>query len=272
MDFDFTAGSLPILVSMPHAGERLPADVAATMTPCARRTADTDWHLPRLYDFARTMGASTLAAQQSRYLIDLNRPPEDTNLYPGMDTTGLCPLDSFAREPLYQEGAAPDAAEVARRLAHYWQPYHQQLRAELDRLLGIHGKVVLWEAHSIASRVPRFFDGRLPDLNFGTADGASCAAGLAEAVMDEVPPVFSTALNGRFKGGYITRRYGEPARGVHAIQLEMCQCLYMNEPGMDKTLLQGADDTPFAYRPDLAERVLPTLQAMVQAAVHWAQK
>jgi N-formylglutamate deformylase len=272
MDFDFTAGSLPLLVSMPHAGEYLPADVAATMTPCAQRSADTDWHLPRLYEFAGMLGASTLAARHSRYLIDLNRPPENTNLYPGMDTTGLCPLDTFAREPLYHDGAGPDDAEVARRLARYWQPYHLQLQAELDRLLQLHGKVVLWEAHSIASRVPRFFDGRLPDLNFGTADGASCAPGLAEAIMDEVPPVFSTALNGRFKGGYITRRYGQPQRGVHAIQLEMCQCLYMNEPGMERALLQGADDTPFAYRPDLAERILPTLEAMLVAAAFWAQQ
>jgi N-formylglutamate deformylase len=272
MDFDFTAGSLPILVSMPHAGERLPDDIAAAMTPCAQLSADTDWHLPRLYDFVRQMGASTLAAHHSRYVIDLNRPPEDSNLYPGMDTTGLCPLDSFAREPLYLDGRAPDAAEVARRLDRYWQPYHRQLQAELDRLLSLHGAVVLWEAHSIASRVPRFFDGRLPDLNFGTADGASCAPGLAEAVIAQVPPAFSTALNGRFKGGYITRRYGRPQAGVHAIQLEMCQCLYMNEPGMEAALLQGADATPFAYRPDLAEQIRPTLQAMVQAAVTWVAR
>lgn len=272
MDFDFTAGSLPILVSMPHAGERLPDDIAAAMTPCAQLSADTDWHLPRLYDFVRQMGASTLAAHHSRYVIDLNRPPEDSNLYPGMDTTGLCPLDSFAREPLYRPGHAPDAAEVARRLDRYWRPYHRQLQAELDRLLSLHGAVVLWEAHSIASRVPRFFDGRLPDLNFGTADGASCAPGLAEAVIAQVPPTFSTALNGRFKGGYITRRYGRPQAGVHAIQLEMCQCLYMNEPGMEAALLEGADATPFAYRPDLAEQIRPTLQAMVQAAVTWVAR
>jgi N-formylglutamate deformylase len=272
MDFDFNAGILPILVSMPHAGERLPDDVAARMTPCALGMADTDWHLPRLYDFVSAMGASTIAAHQSRYLIDLNRPPEDSNLYPGMDTTGLCPLDTFTREPLYRDGMAPDAAEVARRLQRYWQPYHDQLRRELDRLLFLHGAVVLWEAHSIASRVPRFFDGRLPDLNFGTADGASCGAGLAEAVMAQVPGRFSTALNGRFKGGYITRRYGEPARGVHAIQLEMCQCLYMNEPGMEAALLRGADDTPFAYRPDLAAQVRPALEAMVGAAVTWVRR
>ena len=263
MEFDFQAGSLPILVSMPHAGTDLPADIAARMNPCAALLADTDWHLPRLYDFLAEMDVSTLAAHRSRYVIDLNRPPEDTNLYPGMDTTGLCPLDTFARERLYGEGMAPYQAEVARRLELYWQPYHRQLNAELERLLAIHGAVVLWEAHSIASHVPRFFEGRLPDLNFGTAAGAASAPGLAQAVLAQVPQQFTTALNGRFKGGYITRQYGQPERGIHAIQLEMCQCLYMNEPGMD-----GA---PFAYRPDLAEAIRPTLRAMIDAAVTWVR-
>ncbi|WP_426115167.1 N-formylglutamate deformylase [Massilia sp. PWRC2] len=272
MEFDFAAGSLPILVSMPHAGSALPATLAARLTASARASTDSDWHLPRLYDFLGAMGASTLAARQSRYVIDVNRPPEDTNLYPGMDTTGLCPLDSFAREPLYLPGLAPDAAEVAQRLTLYWQPYHQQLQAELDRLLAQHGAVVLWEAHSIASRVPRFFDGRLPDFNIGTFDGAACGGGLAEALLAPVPPAFSTALNGRFKGGYITRRYGRPQQGVHAIQLEMCQCLYMNEPDMDPLLLQGADATPLAYRPDLAAAIRPLLQAMVGAAVDWVRQ
>jgi N-formylglutamate deformylase len=269
MDFSFSAGRLPLLVSMPHAGQILPEEIAAGMTPCARVLADTDWHLPQLYAFAGEMGASTLAAHHSRYVIDLNRPPEDSSLYPGMDTTGLCPVDSFAREPLYLDGRTPDEAEVARRLALYWQPYHAQLRAELDRLLALHGAVVLWEAHSIASRVPRFFDGRLPDLNFGTASGASCAPGLLEAVLAQVPPRFSTAVNGRFKGGYITRHYGQPQAGVHALQLEMCQCLYMNEPGMDEALLAGADRTAFAYRPDLAAGVQPILRKMLDAALRW---
>ena len=143
------------------------------MAPAASERADTDWPLVRLYDFLQAMGASTLSARWSRYVIDLNRPPENTNLYPGQDTTGLCPVDTFHREPLYLEGRQPTQAEVERRLAAYWQPYHTQLREELDRLLSLHGKVVLWDAHSIASVVPRFFEGKLPDLNFGTADGGS---------------------------------------------------------------------------------------------------
>jgi N-formylglutamate deformylase len=248
MDFEFTAGSIPILVSMPHAGTDIPDDIAARLAPCALARADTDWHLPQLYDFAAAM------------VIDLNRPPEDTSLYPGMDTTGLCPLDTFGRESLYRDGRQPSEAEVGRRLERYWQPYHRQLRAELARLLALHGRVVLWDAHSIASRVPRFFEGRLPDLNFGTASGASCAPALAEAVIAPATGDgrFSIALDGRFKGGYITRHYGQPASSVHAIQLEMCQCLYMDE------------SAPFGYRADLARAVQPLLRRMIGAARDWA--
>jgi N-formylglutamate deformylase len=261
MDFRFKAGQLPLLVSMPHVGTDIPDDVAASMAPCAQPRADTDWHLAELYGFAEEMGASTLAARWSRYLIDVNRPPEDTNLYPGLDTTGLCPLDTFGRQPLYLPGQAPLEAEVQRRLARYWQPYHARLRTELERLLALHGRVVLWDAHSIASQVPRFFEGRLPDLNFGTADGKSCAPGLEQAVVGvaRAQQQFSIAVNGRFKGGYITRHYGRATERVHAIQLEMCQYLYMNEAA------------PFEYRPDAAARVQPLLRQMLQAAVDWVR-
>jgi N-formylglutamate deformylase len=261
MDFHFNAGSVPLLVSMPHVGTDIPDDVARQFAPEAMVRADTDWHLVRLYDFLADMGVSTIAARWSRYVIDLNRPPEDTNLYPGMDTTGLCPVDTFGRAPLYAAGAAPSEAEVQQRLASYWRPYHDKLRAELDRLLAIHGKVVLWDAHSIASVVPRFFEGRLPDLNFGTADGKSCAPGLQNAVTSaaRAQEEFSVAVNGRFKGGYITRHYGQPDTNVHAIQLEMCQCLYMDE------------SAPFDYRPDLAATVTPVLRASLEAALDWAR-
>ena len=261
MDFQFKAGSIPLLVSMPHVGTDIPDDVAAAMAPCALARADTDWHLARLYGFLGEMGASTIAARWSRYVIDLNRPPEDTNLYPGLDTTGLCPVDTFGRAALYREGRAPDEAEVQRRLAQYWRPYHAQLRAELDRMLAIHGRVVLWDAHSIASVVPRFFEGTLPDLNFGTAQGTTCDAGLEAAVVGvaRAQDQFSVAVNGRFKGGYITRHYGQPEQKVHAIQLEMCQYLYM-----DETL-------PFDYRAERAELVQPLLRQLTGAAVAWAR-
>ncbi|MEW7848207.1 N-formylglutamate deformylase [Massilia aurea] len=261
MAFRFKAGRLPMLVSMPHAGTDIPDDVAGSLAPCAAARADTDWHLPELYDFLAEMGISTISARWSRYLIDLNRPPENTNLYPGLDTTGLCPLDTFGRERLYRAGMEPDEAEVQRRLALYWQPYHTQLRAELTRLKAEHGRVVLWEAHSIASIVPRFFEGKLPDLNFGTAEGTSCDPGLEAAVLGvaRAQDRFSIALNGRFKGGHITRHYGEPALGVHAIQLEKCQYLYMNEA------------PPFEYRPEVAATLQPLLRDMIGAAVDWAR-
>ncbi|SHH51148.1 N-formylglutamate deformylase [Massilia sp. CF038] len=261
MDFSFKAGSIPLLVSMPHVGTDIPDDIAASMAPCALAKADTDWHLKELYGFLGEMGASTIAARWSRYVIDLNRPPEDTNLYPGLSTTGLCPVDTFGSEQLYLPGQAPDEAQVQMRLQRYWQPYHQQLRAELDRLLALHGRVVLWDAHSIASVVPRFFEGRLPDLNFGTAQGTSCAPGMEQAVVAvaRTQDAFSVAVNGRFKGGHITRHYGQPARNVHAIQLEMCQCLYMDE------------SAPFAYRPELAARVQPLLRKLTGAAVDWVR-
>jgi N-formylglutamate deformylase len=261
MDFRFKAGSVPLLVSMPHVGTDIPDDVAARLMPCAAARADTDWHLAQLYGFVEEMGASMLSARWSRYLIDLNRPPENTNLYPGQDTTGLCPVDTFGRERLYRDGMEPDEAEVRQRLERYWRPYHDQLRAELDRLLALHGRVVLWDAHSIASRVPRFFDGRLPDLNFGTADGKSCSLGLEGTMIKlaQAQDHYSFIFNGRFKGGYITRHYGNPAGGVHAIQLEMCQCVYMDEAA------------PFDYRPDLASQVQPLLRELLGAAVEWVR-
>jgi N-formylglutamate deformylase len=252
---------VPLLLSMPHAGTDIPDEIAASMAPCALVRADTDWHLPDLYAFADSLGASMLSARWSRYVIDLNRPPEDTNLYPGQDTTRLCPVDTFGRERLYRPGREPDAAEIERRLERYWHPYHRQLRAELDRLLALHGTVVLWDAHSIASVVPRFFDGRLPDLNFGTADGKSCSLQLQGEMMRvaESQDHFSFIFNGRFKGGHITRFYGDPAAGVHAIQLEMSQCLYMEEA------------PPFAYLPDVAGKVQPLLRELLDAAIAWAR-
>ncbi len=261
MNYQFKAGSIPLLVSMPHVGTDIPEHIAARMAPTAGERADTDWHLVKLYDFLGAMGASTLSARWSRYVIDLNRPPENTNLYPGQDTTGLCPVDTFHREPLYLEGQAPDQMEVRSRLDAYWKPYHEQLRAELERLLALHGRVVLWDAHSIASIVPRFFDGKLPDLNFGTADGHSCDKSLSDAIVAKAlaQEQYSVALNGRFKGGYITRHYGQPATKVHAIQLEMCQSTYMNE------------DAPFDYRADLAGQVQDVLRSMTQAAADWVR-
>lgn len=253
--FTFRAGTAPLLVSMPHVGTHVPADLAARLTREARVLPDTDWHLERLYDFLDALGASVLVATHSRYVVDLNRPPDNTNLYPGQDTTGLVPVDTFARAPVYRDGAVPDAAEIALRVERYWRPYHAQLGRELDRLRAAHGYALLWDAHSIASRVPRFFEGRLPDLNLGTSGGRSCAPVLIDAVaaIAQRAAGYTAVLNGRFKGGYITRRYGQPNTGVHAIQLELAEIAYMDEA------------PPFTFDLARAARLRPVLRAMLEA-------
>jgi len=260
--FTFHRGTRPLLVSMPHIGTHVPASVSAQLTPQARELHDTDWHLARLYDFAVGMGASVLQATHSRYVIDLNRPPDGASLYPGQNVTGLCPTDTFDSAPLYTDDCGPSEAEVAERREAIWQPYHTQLASELARLRATHGVALLWDAHSIRSVVPRFFEGRLPDLNLGTADGASCAPSLADQLLAiaQATPGYTAVLNGRFKGGHITRHYGNPAHNVHAVQLELAQCTYMQET------------MPFAYLPAQAQGVQPTLRAMLQAMLDWAEQ
>lgn len=254
-------GTAPLLVSMPHVGTDLPGDIAARLTPAALALADTDWHLPLVYDFLDAMDATVLVARNSRFVIDLNRPPDGVNLYPGRDTTTLVPVDTFRKEPAYR-GAPPDEAEIAQRRARYWQPYHDALAAETARLRGLHPRIALWDAHSIASQLPRFFEGRLTDLNFGTADGASCDPAMSDAVLAPVRAQqrYTWVLNGRFKGGHITRHYGKPGSGVHAIQLEMSQVVYMDET------------PPFALRRDLCEPLVPLLAACVGGALAWARR
>jgi N-formylglutamate deformylase len=255
--FALTRGTAPLLVSVPHAGVHIPPALERRMTPAALQRADVDWHLPHLFDFVRAMGATLLTANYARHVIDLNRPPQDESLYPGQDVTGLLPMDTFRKEPLYLPGQAPDDAERDERRERYWRPYHDALRSELDRLRNRHEHVVLWDAHSICSVLPRFFEGRLTDLNLGTADGRACAPALQAAVEAQMAAQndFTHVSNGRFKGGWITRNYGDPSRGVHALQLEMCQCTYMDETA------------PFAYRTDLAAKVQPLLKRMLAAVV-----
>jgi N-formylglutamate deformylase len=255
--FDFTAGALPLLVSIPHLGSRIPNDLLHRYTDIGRIVADTDWHLDQLYDFAAQMGASVLSARVSRYVIDLNRPPSGDSLYPGQTTTGLCPAETFRGEPIYVDGELPSPEETSARLAIFHAPYHAKLRETLDALKAEHGQVLLWEAHSIASVLPRLFEGKLPDLNLGTNSGKACAPSVLDAAtstLDGAQP-YSWVANGRFTGGYITREFGRPEEGVHAIQLEMCQSTYMNE------------DAPFDYRPDLAANVKPVVERMVMAAL-----
>ena len=261
--FLFHQGTAPLLISMPHTGTHVPCDIAVKLTPQGREVHDTDWHMPRLYDFAKALGASLLVATHSRYVIDLNRPPDGASLYPGQSVTGLCPVDGFDSAPLYASKALePDEAEVERRRELYWQPYHAQLRAELDRIKSQHGVAMLWDAHSIRSVLPRFFEGQLPDMNLGTADGKSCDPVLAQQLLEiaEQSSGHRSVLNGRFKGGYITRHYGQPEQGFHAVQMEMTQSSYMQE------------QMPFDYLPEVAAGIEPTLQRMLQAVLAFARR
>ena len=247
---------------MPHVGTFIPRGVGRELADCAARRPDTDWHLPRLYDFLGDLGATMIVATHSRYVVDVNRPPDGTNLYPGRDTPRLCPVDTFRSEPLYCGGVEPDASEVARRVDSVWHPYHRRLASEIARVRGEHGAAILWDAHSIVSEVPRLFEGRLADFNLGTAGGKSCSPELAGALLVAISRQtdFTAVLDGRFKGGYITRKYGNPADHVHAVQLEMSEAVYMDEC------------SPFTFRRDLADRVRPILREQLEIALAWVNR
>ena len=223
-------GDAPLIVSMPHAGVDL-GDHAQRFVSPWRARRDTDWHIPELYAFAAPLGATIVRTRISRSIIDVNRDPSGASLYPGQATTELCPTTTFDGEPLYRDGEAPGVTEIAARREGYFAPYHSALTAEIARLRQAYPRVALYDAHSIRSRIPRLFDGELPQFNIGTNDSKSCDAALT-AVVDSVCAAtrYSRVVNGRFKGGWTTRHYGEPARGFHAIQLELACRGYIDEP------------------------------------------
>jgi N-formylglutamate deformylase len=251
-------GDAPLLINVPHAGTYMPPTLRAAMTPVAQNVPDADWHVHLLYGFAVEAGASLMAATHARYVVDLNRDPHGAELYPGADNSELVPLSGFGREPLYA-AATPDMGEVARRAALYWAPYHARLQQRLDAIHARHGHALLLDAHSIRSHVPRFFAGRLPDLNLGTADGASCAPALADAAWAVLAaaPGFSAVRDGRFKGGYITRHYGRPHAGVHALQLEIAQSSYMDER------------PPWPWNPRRAQPLQQVLRRLIDVLLAW---
>ena len=247
---------MPLFVSLPHDGTALPDAIAARLTPEARRVPDTDWHVSRLYAFARELGASMIVPSYSRYLVDLNRPPDDVSLYPGQNTTGLCPVVQFSGEPVYLPGQGPTADEIAHRVDAYWRPYHAALAAEIARIKAAHSRVVLWEGHSIRSVVPFLFEGRLPDFNLGTAGGASCTPALQRrlhAILTSQKK-YTFVMNGRFKGGYITRHYADPVKSVEAVQLELAQLNYM-------------DEESFGYFPSEAGQVQATIRGLLETCL-----
>lgn len=252
--FHFTAGKLPLLVSIPHAGTQLTPEVDAGLSEAACGLPDTDWHIPLLYDFVRDLGASVLIGHYSRFVIDLNRPADNQPLYTTA-TTGLYPETLFDGTPTFAEGKTPSASARQGYLDNIWQPYHQQILQELARLKAEHGYALLFDAHSIASVIPRLFDGQLPDINIGTNQGASCSTAVIEAIQDvcAAQSDYSWVVNGRFKGGYITRAYGQPEQGVQAVQLELAQLNYMDET------------PPFAWQQARAAQLQKVLKPLIKA-------
>ena len=262
--FTLARGTAPLLVSLPHVGTAIPNDLAPALVPRALALEDTDWHLAEVYGFARELGASVLVPRLSRYAIDLNRPPENAPMYPGANNTELVPTRFFTGDPLYRERCVPDEGEIARRTDVYWRPYHDALTAEIARIVATHGHAILWDGHSIQAEVPWLFDGRLADLNLGTAGGTSCAPSLRAALMAVLAgqSSFSHVTDGRFKGGYITREYGRPREHVHAVQLEMALSTYMDEARAAQPVAP-ADPARLA-------RLGPVLRELLQTTLDWS--
>jgi N-formylglutamate deformylase len=250
-------GSLPILISFPHSGTHVPGALRESFTSAAQALPDSDWFVPQLYrGVLERFDVSWVMATHSRYVVDLNRPADGSLLYPGQTESAVCPTGTFGGAAIYRAGRELPAAQIRERIERYWQPYHVALAASRDEILGAHGRCVIWDAHSIRSLAPRLFDGELPELNLGTWNGRSAGADVIGrvAALIAAQPRFSHVVDGRFKGGYITRHYGDPARQVHALQLEIAQRAYMLEadaPHFDPQLA--------APLMSLLERIIPEL-------------
>jgi N-formylglutamate amidohydrolase len=252
-------GNTPLLIDVPHAGTYVPPPIREVLTAEAQNIPDADWHVHLLYEFAAELGASLMIATHARYVVDLNRDPESRPLYPGADNTELVPTFSFDHAALYRESCNPDVASISDRRERYWKPYHSTLEKRIEAIRARHGYAIVLDAHSIRSEVPRFFEGRLPDLNLGTADGSSCAESLEAAawkILSSAQP-FTAVRNGRFKGGYITRHYGSPDQSIHTLQLEIAQCCYMDE------------GPPYVWNARKAEPLQRVLKELAEVLLRW---
>jgi N-formylglutamate amidohydrolase len=256
--FDFHEGSSSLLVSIPHDGRLLAPGQAERLTDAGRALPDTDWHVRELYSFVAELGASVIAANFSRYVVDLNRPSSDEALYENQLSSGLCPQETFAGHNIYVDGESINNEEREARILAYWQPYHDKISETLARIRARRGYALLWDAHSIASEVPSLFVGRLPDLNIGTNGDLSCAADITGSVSAaaNVSP-YSWVANGRFRGGFITRNHGAPDTGIHAMQLELSQRNYMDENNLSYDAGRAAN---------LVDTIENLLQAFQEAA------
>jgi len=247
-------GSSPLLLAQPHGGTEIPQSILARLNQQGHARADTDWHISRLYA-GLAVNATIVSTTVHRYVIDANRDPADQSLYPGQNTTSLCPTTTFDGDEIYHHGQAPSVDEINERQQLYHQPYHDALREQLERIHQLHGYAILYDCHSIRSLAPYLFDGKLPDFNIGTNSGSSCDPAIESAVQGVCAAAgdYSTVSNGRFKGGWTTRHYGEPGRGFHAIQMELAQCNYMLERD------------PWSYADDRAGKLRVILAQILQS-------
>lgn len=253
-------GAAPLLVSFPHTGLDIPSDCAAPLVSAELARHDADWHIDKLYGFAADLGATIVHTALSRTVIDVNRDPSGASLYPGQATTGLVPMETFDGRPLYGVGEAPGTEEIERRKRRYFAPYHAALADELKRLRAEHPGVVLYDCHSIRSEIPRLFPGELPVFNIGTNDGKSCAPVLTEQVAAICRSTrWPHVVNGRFKGGWITRTYGRPAEGIHALQMELAYRGYLPD-----------ETVPPRWDPDFAQPIQRTLRAVLDSCIAFA--
>ncbi|MGB9151785.1 MAG: N-formylglutamate deformylase [Alphaproteobacteria bacterium] len=264
---EITRGDTPLILSQPHTGTEIPSDILPRLTSPWLAHKDADWWIEKLYDFAAGLGATVVRTKISRTVIDVNRDPSGASLYPGQTTTGLCPAETFDGEPLYLKGEESTEAEIVTRRENYFVPYHAALETEIKRLRAKFPSVVLYDCHSIRSTVPRLFDGILPNFNIGTNSGASCAPDL-EKLVEQLTDhsSFTRITNGRFKGGWITRHYGQPKNGVHALQMELACRGYMEEPHEAFTL----QNWPAPYNPSYAEPLRAILNSILSGLRDWA--
>ncbi|MFT4090599.1 MAG: N-formylglutamate deformylase [Asticcacaulis sp.] len=260
-------GQAPVIIAFPHTGTDIPFAIEDRLVSGSMGRKDADWWIHKLYDFAAELGVTTVRTTISRTVIDVNRDPSGASLYPGQATTELCPTVSFDGEALYRSGQTPDEAEIAQRRQAWFDPYHQAIASEIARLMELHPRVVLYDAHSIRSGIPRLFEGELPQFNIGTNGGATCDPALSLAISQLCGQSgFSHVVNGRFKGGWTTRHYGRPLAGVHAIQMELACRGYMDEPDQ-----VTPDNWPTPYDPARAEPLRDVLVSLIQAALGFAR-
>ncbi len=254
------AGDSPVILAMPHTGLKLPDDAINRLNDNGRLLADTDWHIDALYGNLLP-DVTVVRAMFHRYIIDANRDPSGRSLYPGQNTTSICPVTDFDGLPIYREGREPDEAEIKQRLRDFHAPYHQALATEIERIHDRFGVAVLYDCHSIRSNIPYLFEGRLPDFNIGTNEGQTCAAEIEKGVAQICTNAnaYQSVVNGRFKGGWTTRHYGQPQKNIHAMQMELAQIAYLD-----------SESVPFAYDQTKAGAMRQVLREILAYLSDWA--